>query len=417
VRSCGVNALDQRREREQHMTNQLDSKVVKMEDGEATLREGIYAMTPREKMLPGPRKLRDAYEHRPDAPFYQREFGFYCLDRWKAQGMPADVPLEKLFGYDPPGSYSLGQLGWCEAAFQPAFEVKVLEDRGEHELVQDVAGRGVLYFKGRRNGFMPEYVTHPVKDRKSWADSVKWRLDPATATRYADLDARMKKAQEWAATGAIITQNVIGGYMYLRSLIGPGELPTMFYDDPGLIHECMQQWLALADHISALHQRHVTIDQLFFGEDICYNHGPLISPRMIAEFLTPYYQQLIANIKGRQLDRSRHMYFHVDTDGHAAPVIPIFTAMGMDVMSPFEVASGCDVVAIGTQYPDLVITGGVDKRELAKGKDAIDRLVDRIFPVMRRRGGYVPTCDHGVPEEVSYEDYVHYRKRCLEFAQ
>jgi hypothetical protein len=58
----------------------------------------------------------------------------------------------------------------------------------------------------------------------------------------------------------------------------------------------------------------------------------------------------------------------------------------------------------------------VDKRELAKGKAAIDRLVDRIFPVMQKRGGYIPTCDHGVPEEVSYQDYLHFRKRCLEFA-
>ena len=53
---------------------------------------------------------------------------------------------------------------------------------------------------------------------------------------------------------------------------------------------------------------------------------------------------------------------------------------------------------------------------LAKGKRAIDEMVDRIFPAMRERGGYIPTCDHGVPAEVRYEDYLHYRKRCLEFA-
>jgi uroporphyrinogen decarboxylase len=85
-------------------------------------------------------------------------------------------------------------------------------------------------------------------------------------------------------------------------------------------------------------------------------------------------------------------------------------------MSPFEVASGCDVVEVGRQYPDLVISGGVDKRELAKGRAAIDRLVDRIFPAMHARGGYIPTCDHGVPAEVLYQDYLYYRKRCLEFA-
>ena len=35
---------------------------------------------------------------------------------------------------------------------------------------------------------------------------------------------------------------------------------------------------------------------------------------------------------------------------------------------------------------------------------------------MKARGGYIPTCDHGVPEEVDYENWVHFRKRLLEFA-
>ena len=50
------------------------------------------------------------------------------------------------------------------------------------------------------------------------------------------------------------------------------------------------------------------------------------------------------------------------------------------------------------------------------GHFATDELVDRIFPVMRARGGFIPTCDHGVPEEVKYEDYLYFRKRCREFA-
>jgi len=86
----------------------------------------------------------------------------------------------------------------------------------------------------------------------------------------------------------------------------------------------------------------------------------------------------------------------------------------MDAMSPFEVASGCDVVATGKRYPRLVIKGGLDKRVLAVSKAAIDRHVEGILPAMRARGGYLPTIDHGVPEEVPYANYLHYRKRCLE---
>lgn len=380
--------------------------------------DGIHKMVPREKMSYGARKLRDVYEMKPDAPIYQCDFGFYSMERWKGEGHIIDnTNLSELFGYDENGTFGLGALGWCEAPFYPAFEEKLIEDRGEHEVVQDYAGRHVLYFKGRRSGFMPEYLDHPVKDIKTWEENCKWRLSAKTIDRFNDIEKGMVNAKEYVEKGMVVSQGVIGAYMYLRSLIGPVDLLYKFYDDPELIHECMRTWLELADAIIAKHQQYVTIDELFLAEDICYNHGPLISPNMIKEFLFPYYQQLISNIKSRQIDKSRHLYFKVDSDGFTNPIISLYSEIGMDFLCPFEVASGSDVVEIGKMYPNLKMSGGIDKRILAQGKDAIDREVERILPVMKKRGGYIPTCDHGVPPEVSFENYVHFRKRILEYGK
>lgn len=380
-----------------------------------SLADGVHAMVPREKMTPGARKMRDAYAITPDAPLVQREFGYYCLEEWYKQGLDPAANLDELFGYDPPGQHPIRGLGWCEASFCPPFEDKVLEDRGEYELVQDSAGRSVLVFKGRRSGFMPEYVDHPVKDRKSWEEKCKWRMNPDTPQRWEKFDETIASALAAAREGQMICQRVPGGYMYLRSLIGPSELMYAWYDMPEVIHDCMQTWLTLADAVIARHQEYVTLDEVFMAEDICYNHGLLCSPDTIKEFLVPYYQQLLTNIRRRQIDKHRRLYVQIDTDGHCHPLIPLYReAIGMDVLSPFEVASGCDVVEIGRQWPDLVMSGGIDKRVLAKGKKEIDEMVERILPVMRRRGGYIPTCDHGVPPEVSLENYLHYRKRCLE---
>jgi len=376
--------------------------------------DGIHSLLPGERMLPAARHLRDTYAITPGIPLVKREFGFYSLEAWAEQGLPEGADLAELFHYDPPGKVSLGQLGWCEAGLCPVFETRVLEDRGDYELVQDFAGRHVLYFKGRRDGFMPEYVDHPVKDQRSFEEQILWRMDPATPERYPDLEARMADARAAAAQGLMVTQNLVGGYMYLRSLMGPEELLYAFYDKPEVVHACMEAWFALADAVIARHQEYVTLDEFFIAEDICYNGGPLISPRMMKAFLFPYYQQLVANIKARQIDRSRHLYVQVDTDGFADPVIPLYReAIGMDVMSPFEVAAGCDVVRTAQVYPDLAIFGGIDKRVLASGRDAIDAMLERIIPPMRERGGYIPTCDHGVPAEVPLADYVYYRKRVV----
>lgn len=381
------------------------------------MNDGIYGMLPRDQMCEGAKKYWDFYHMVPGAGFFQREFGFYSLEKWKREeGLPQAANLDEIFGYDPQGRVALFGLGWCEAGFMPQFEEKVLEDRGDYELVQDFAGRSVLCFKGRRSGFMPEYVDHPVKDQKTWEEKCLWRMDPDMPERQEQMNQYLPDAVAKARQGMFVCQQVVGGYMYLRSLMGPEGLLYMFYDDPDLIHICMQQWLKLADAIIARHQQHVSIDELFIGEDICYNHGSLISPDMIREFLIPYYQQLLTNMRRRQLDKNRPLGFQVDTDGFCDSVIDLYRELGMTHMSPFEVASGCDVVRTGEQYPDLRISGGVDKRILAQGPDAIDRMIDRIFPVMQKRGGFMPTCDHGVPEEVSLKNYLYYRKRCLEFA-
>jgi uroporphyrinogen decarboxylase len=371
-------------------------------------------------MLPEAKKLRDFYDLKADAPIYQKEFGFYVLDRWKAEGHikenASSKDLADIFGFDPPAVFSLGNLGWTSAGFMPAFEEKILEDQGDHELVQDLAGRTLKCFKNRRSGFMPEYINHPVKDIKSWEENCLWRMNPSNPERLPGIQKAIAGAKAAAAEGKIIVANLVGGYMYLRSIMGPVELLYLFYDDPVLIHRSMEAWLALADSVYTTIQKEVTLDEIFIGEDICYNHGSLISEDMIREFLFPYYQQLITNIKSRQQDKSRKLHFQVDTDGFSDPIIPLYRELGMDYLSPFEAASFCDVVRTAGEYPDLLISGGFDKRILAQGKDAIDREVDRIMPVMKKRGGYIPTCDHGVPDEVSFENYLHYRKRMLEYA-
>jgi uroporphyrinogen decarboxylase len=362
-------------------------------------------------------RMHNFYNRKENSPLYQEEFGFYSLDRWKKEGHIDDsTDLRALFGFDRPVKHNLNQLGWCEAAFSPCFETIVLEDRGDYELVQDYAGRHVLFFKGRRSGFMPEYVNHPVKDMKTWEDNVKWRLDFNSPERFSSWEKTKETVLNRVDRGFIICNKIIGGYMYLRSLIGPEDLLYKFYDEPELIHSCMQTWLELADRVSEKLQEFVTFDEVFLAEDICYKSGPLISPDMIREFLFPYYQQLIINTRSRQADKSRVLHIQIDTDGNAIPVIDVYKEIGMDFMSPFEVASDCDVVEVRKQFPDLLIRGGIDKRILAQGKEAIDKELLRIIPFMKKYGGFIPTCDHGVPEEVSFDNYMHYRKRMLELS-
>ena len=360
-------------------------------------------------------RLRATYRFAPVDHLVRREFYIWdeAIERWKREGLPTDYQERNLFTFDPAGMVNVGlNLGWCEPPFLPAYEEKVIRRDGRTEIIQDFAGRWLKVFTGRRHGFMPDYVRHPVTCTKDWEEDVSVRLDPSDTARYEHLEEQCRNAADKAdSEGMMVRQGMVGGYMYLRALMGPEELLYAFHDQPGLIHAMMERWAALMHAGLEKIQARVAIDELAIGEDICYNHGLLISPDMVREFLLPHYQDVVGKARTRQ---SQKLCFHVDTDGWAEPAIPLYREASMDVMSPWEVASGCDVVEIGRKWPDLVMAGGIDKRVLARGKEAIEEHLQYIVPAMVERGGYIPTCDHGVPDNVSFEDYLYYRRRMCE---
>jgi len=360
-------------------------------------------------------RMRATYEFKPVDHLVRREFYIWpeAIERWKAEGLPRDYEEQNLFNYDPPGMVDVGlSLGWCEPPFEPGYEDKTIKDEGDTEIIQDVAGRWLRVFKGRRHGFMPDYIRHPVSCMRDWEEEVAPRLDPADPVRYTTIAGACAYAEECRRNeNVMVRQGMVGGYMYLRALMGPEDLLVAFCEQPDLIHAMMRRWADVMNKGLEQVQRHVELDELAIGEDICYVKGLLISPDMVRSFLLPYYQEVIGNARRRQ---ARKIYFNVDTDGWAEPAIPLYLEVGMDIMDPWEVASGCDVVRIGREWPDLVMTGGIDKRILAQDKDAINNHLEYIIPAMRDRGGYIPTCDHGVPNDVSYENYLYYRRRLCE---
>ena len=376
-------------------------------------------------------RLKATYNFQPVDHLYRREFYIWveALERWKKEGLPAEKlsikdtavlnpgeyppELGEFFYYDEPADHPIEMLGWCEPPFIPPMEAKVIETNDKYDIVRDEAGRTVRFKKGKRHGFMPTYLKHAVTCDRDWEEDVLPLLDLNTSDRWANMPQIIENVKKADAENKLISQRIIGGYMYLRALIGPEEVCYMFMDNPKLIHKMMQRWLDLSDTVTSRIQEHVEYDEYFIAEDICYNHGLLISPNMVKEFLFPYYQQAIANIRSRQ--KNKRLFVQVDSDGLVTEAIKLYhEGIGMDVMSPFEVTAGNNVVELAKKYPDMVMIGGIDKRILAEGKEAIDSYLGRVMPFMVKRDGFIPTCDHGVPDNVSYENYMYYRERMIE---
>ena len=126
---------------------------------------------------------------------------------------------------------------------------------------------------------------------------------------------------------------------------------------------------------------------------------------MIRRFLLPCWQKWSAAL--READVA---VISVDSDGYVGELIPLWIEAGFQNTWPVEVAAGNDIVAFRQQYGQrFAFGGGIDKRALAAGGAVMRAELERVAPLIRE-GGYVPTCDHGVPPDISWPNFIEYTR-------
>ncbi|MCX6376270.1 MAG: hypothetical protein NTU88_09620, partial [Armatimonadetes bacterium] len=103
--------------------------------------------------------------------------------------------------------------------------------------------------------------------------------------------------------------------------------------------------------------------------------------------------------------------------GYTEPLIPLMMDAGIDIHWPLERASDMDPIRLRKTYgKGLRLWGAIDKREIAKGPKAIDAHLRELLPLIEE-GGFIPTLDHTVPPDISWDDFRYYmdaKKRLLE---
>ena len=56
----------------------------------------------------------------------------------------------------------------------------------------------------------------------------------------------------------------------------------------------------------------------------------------------------------------------------------------------------------------LCLAGGLDKREIARGKAAIEKELRTKIPPLLEQGGYIPHIDHAIDPDISWDNMRYY---------
>ncbi len=139
---------------------------------------------------------------------------------------------------------------------------------------------------------------------------------------------------------------------------------------------------------------------------MAYKMHSMISPAMARRFLLPTWKTWVSAIKAGGCP-----VVCMDSDGYVAELMPLWVEAGFNCNFPVEVAAGNDIVAYRRQYGrQMAFLGGIDKRALAAGGEKMHDEVQRVVPPLLREGGFIPGCDHGVPPDISWPNYVDYSR-------
>ena len=336
------------------------------------------------------------------------------LRAWYQQGLPEDrgyfeVLLEEL-GI-PPMNAGIEWVG-VNCAMLPIFEEKVLEHRDGHYIVQDWMGAiteisdefDYTYIRSARDFVTRKWHKFPVETRADW-ENMQWRYNIATPGRFADNLA--EQLREKRARGAVSTIQINGPFWQLREWCGFENLCMFFLDDPDFVQEMIDFWTEfVAQMLGQLHQQYGFVDRFGMSEDMAYKAHSMISPAMTRRFLRPAYERWIAEVKAAGTP-----IIDMDSDGYIGELIPIWIEAGINVCDPMEVAAHNDLNDFRRQFGrQIAFSGGIDKRCIAAGGADIAAELDRLTPVIRD-GGYLPGCDHGVPPDISWPNFIDYSRR------
>ncbi len=293
----------------------------------------------------------------------------------------------------------------------PPFEEETLAEDERTLTFRDGMGRTRMALKeGTTRGgrmSMDTYIDFPVKTMDDW-NAIKPRLRPFQE-RY-DPYWWVFRVDGWRNRRhpLIFGQNcaTLGFYWFARDLLGTEALSYAFFDQANLVHDIMEFHAEFLIEAARPILEKTTVEYINLSEDLAYKGGPLISPRCYKEFIYPRLRRVVDFYKSHGV-----RYVCVDSDGNPETIIPMMMDAGIDVIWPLERASDQDPVRLRKKFGrSLKLWGGVDKRELAKDRRAIDEHLCSFIPLIEE-GGFIPAVDHTVPPDVPLKNFMYYMLR------
>ncbi|AKJ63835.1 hypothetical protein [Kiritimatiella glycovorans] len=367
------------------------------------------------------RNIQDVLHYRDAESLPLLHFGYWTpetLQKWADEGHITQAEADGWYDGGPADLSIASKLGFDANWFSVFNYNATLTDPFPREVIEDLPDgsrkvrnpAGVIELEKAGTGGIPMEFDHLLKNRRSWEEHYKPRLQFAgDQIQHAPVNVH-GEVRPFGEGGldylrddgrdqhyGLFCGSLLGD---IRNWIGMQNLAYMQVDDEALLRE-------IIDTVAERHYRATeyilrqgaVFDFGHFWEDICFKNGPLVSPAMFEEFVGPHYKRITGLLNAHGID-----IVSVDCDGCIDALIATWLENGVNTMFPIEVGTwNASIGPWREQYGrELRGVGGMNKTVFARDRAAVDDEIERLKPLVGL-GGYLPCPDHRLAPDAEWD--------------
>lgn len=323
------------------------------------------------------------------------------LDVW--DNSPNEIIIAKKLGFDMNWSRTL----YCNFSLNPYFDTKVVEETSDgFKKVRN--GLGVIELHRGDAVSIHAEVDHLLKDRKSWEELYKHRLQPSNDRFDGETIQKLLDEEERIFPTGIHCGSLFGE---LRNIMGVEGVSYLYVDDEDLFDEIIETFGNLCyEQVKMILETGLKFDFAHFWEDICFKNGPLVNPNVFYEKVGPQYRRIVDLLNSYGIN-----LVSVDCDGMIDALIPTWIDNGVNIMFPIEVGTwGASIKPWREKYgKELRGIGGMNKVVFSQDYAAVEKEIERLKPLVEI-GGFIPCVDHRIAPDAKWELVQYYCERIRE---
>ena len=223
--------------------------------------------------------------------------------------------------------------------------------------------------------------------------------------------SNLVEAAEILPDGMGIISGVGGMFTRCWLLMGFEPFSYALVDRPALIGELFRRIGSIQCEVL---RRVVKMDNIFaiwYGDDLAYTEGLMISPKYLRQYLFPWLEELMS------IAHDAGLPFIMHSDGRLYDILDDLIAMGLNALHPIE-PKAMDINDLKARYGHkLALFGNIDL-----GSTLVRGTPDDVRTEVRQRikdlapgGGYAVSSSNSITRYVPVENYSALREATFEY--